>query len=145
MHVDKYNINWAAGDRARRRHTPPAEDTHRRTVVWRGLFALLHIHNRAPTYTTVPYYYSCTDYCNALQSSAVPPPLPLLRFTKLPHVLVHWLRGMRFDERHPGILQIRRRRDRHCRTPSPRSPEKPSATKVPRRAGGHRPLSLIHI
>ena len=49
-----------------------------------------------------------TVYGNDLQqSSAVPPPLPLLRFTKLPHVcLLHWLRGMRFAERHPGLLQI---------------------------------------
>ena len=34
--------------------------------------------------------------------------LPLLRFTKLPHVcLLHWLGGMRFDERHPGLLHIK--------------------------------------
>ena len=30
-----------------------------------------------------------------------------LRLTKLPHVcLLHWLRGMRFDYRHPILLQI---------------------------------------
>ena len=48
------------------------------------------------------------DYCTALQSSAVPPPLALVRLTKLPHVcLLHWLRGIRFHERYPGFLQIR--------------------------------------
>ena len=66
---------------------------------------MLHIHNRALTYSTALYY--CTDYCTALQSSDVPPPLTMLRLTKLPHVcLLHWLRGMRFDERYSALLQI---------------------------------------
>ena len=67
---------------------------------------MLHIHNRAPTYSAALLYYS-TDYCTALQSSAVPPPSALLRLTKLPHVcLLNWLRDMRFDEGHRGLLQI---------------------------------------
>ena len=46
-------------------------------------------------------------YCTSTVLRCARPPLALLRLTKLPHVcLLHWLRGMRFDERHPGLLHI---------------------------------------
>ena len=92
------------------RATEPAEDAHHPLKTHTAV--LLYGEDSSHSYTfrtelqpTLPRYRT-TDYCNALQSSAMPRPLPLLRFTKLPHVLVHWLRGMRFDERHSGLPQI---------------------------------------
>ena len=40
-------------------------------------------------------------------NSVALPPLPFLGLEKVPYVrLPHWLGHMRFDERHPGILQV---------------------------------------
>ena len=98
------------------RVTEPAEDTHHPLVTHTAV--LLYGEDSSLCYTFTTELQPILRYrttvlttskycCNALQSSAVPPSLPLLRFTTLPHVcLLHWLRGMRFRERHPGLLQI---------------------------------------
>ncbi|CAM9557873.1 unnamed protein product, partial [Laminaria digitata] len=82
------------------------EDTHRRTVV---RFTVVRRALRTATHSeqSSNLYYGTVLLTKALEYSAVPPSFPLLGFTNLPHVcLLHWLGGMRFYERHAGLLQV---------------------------------------
>ena len=100
---------------------------------------MVHVHNTAPTYSAASHY--CTDYCTALQPSGVPHPLALLRLKELPHVgLLHT--GLEKCVLMNDILGLctGKRRHRYCRTPLLRSPEKRSATRVPRWLEGTAPV-----